>query len=265
MSLYFFLRRAAILASVTLATVALPARAQDRDLVIFAAASLKNALDDASARWTRTTGRKVAISYAASPALARQIEQAAPADLFISADLDWMDYLADRKLIREASRVNLLGNRLVLVAPKGTSPVAVARGFDLAGALKGGKLAMANVDSVPAGKYGKASLEALGVWDSVKGSLAQAENVRAALLLVSRGEAPLGIVYKTDAASEPNVLVAGEFPEDTHPPIVYPAAVTAKSANADADPFLAFLRSSVARPFFEKQGFTVLSAAQGRT
>jgi molybdate transport system substrate-binding protein len=260
-----FLSRLAVLALVALAAGSLPARAQDRDVVIFAAASLKNALDEASALWTRTTGRKAVISYAASSALARQIEQGAPADLFISADLDWMDYVAERKLIREASRANLLGNRLVLVAPKGAAQIAISRGFDLAGALKGGKLAMANVDSVPAGKYGKASLDALGAWDKVKDSLAQAENVRAALLLVSRGEAPLGIVYRTDAAAEPNVVVVGEFPEDTHPPIVYPGAVTAKSANADADAFLVFLRSGAARLLFEKQGFTILSAQQGRS
>ena len=260
-----FLHRFTIPAAIALAVASLPARAQDRDLVVFAAASLKNALDDASALLTRTTGKKVVISYAASSALARQIEQGAPADLFISADLDWMDYVAERKQIRDASRTNLLGNRLVLVGPRGTAPINISHGFDLAGALKGGKLAMANGDSVPAGKYGKASLEALGVWDTVKDSVAQAENVRAALLLVSRGEAPLGIVYRTDAAADSNVVVAGEFPGDTHPPIVYPAAVTAKSTSADAEAFLAFLRSSAARPLFEKQGFTILGAPQGGT
>ena len=263
MSCLSFLCRAVILASAALAMAALPARAQERALVIFAAASLKNALDDASAHWTGATGRKVAISYAASPALARQIEQAAPADLILSADLDWMDYLAERKLIREASRVNLLGNRLVLVAPRGSATIAVAHGFNLAGALKGGKLAMANIDSVPAGKYGKASLETLGVWDKVKDSIAQAENVRAALLLVSRGEAPLGIVYRTDAAADPAVSIVGEFPEDSHSPIVYPAAVTATSKHADAGAFLLFLRSNEARPLFERQGFMVLDARPG--
>jgi molybdate transport system substrate-binding protein len=240
-------------------------KAQSSDVVIFAAASLKNALDEINAAWTNETGKKATISYASSPALAKQIEQAAPADLFVSADLDWMDYVAERKLIKTESRVNLLGNRLVLVGSKGSAPLAVGAGFDLGGALKGGKLSMANVDSVPAGKYGKAALEKLGVWDGVKDKLAQAENVRAALLLVSRGEAPLGIVYKTDAAADPNVAVVGEFPEDTHPPIVYPAAMTSNSKHADASAFLAFLRSPSAKALFEKQGFTVLAADRPRS
>ena len=235
------------------------ATAQGRDVLVFAAASLKNALDDANAEYLRQTGRKVVVSYGASPALARQIEAAAPADVFISADLDWMNYLAERKLIKPATRVNLLGNRLVLIAPVGAQrDVTIAQGFPLASMLGSGRLAMADPDSVPAGKYGKAALEHLGVWSSVQGRLARAENVRAALALVSRGEAPFGIVYQTDAGADPKVKIVGFFPEDTHPPIVYPLAALASSTAPPTAAYLEFLRSPAARPFFEKQGFTIL-------
>ncbi len=243
----------------TLAAASGQAAAQSKDVVVFAAASLKNALDDVAARWKGETGKAVVISYAASSALAKQIEQGAPADVFVSADLDWMDYLDTRKLIAPATRVNLLGNRIVLVAPKAsTTSLAIRPGLDLKGALAGGRLALANVDSVPAGKYAKAALWKLGVWDSVKAQVAQSENVRAALLLVSRGEAPLGIVYESDARADANVRVVGTFPADAHPPIVYPAALTAGTNHPDARGFLAYLRSVAARPLFEKQGFTVL-------
>lgn len=237
------------------------AKAQDKELVIFAAASMKNALDEASAAFVKKTGKPAPrLSYAASNTLAKQIESAAPADVFVSADLDWMDYLARKKLIRPETRVSLLGNRIVLVAPKDAAkPVTIAPGFNLATALGTGKLAMGNVDAVPAGKYGKAALEKLGAWDGVKGQIAQADSVRTALLLVSRGEAPLGIVYQTDAAADPNVTIVGTFPEDSHPPIIYPVAVTKESSNGDATAFVAFLRSPEARPLFEKQGFTVLN------
>jgi len=236
-----------------------PATAQSQPVLIFAAASLKNALDEIAGQWTKETGKQSKISYAASPALARQIEGAAPADIFISADLDWMDYVAQRKLIKPESRVNLLGNRIVLIAGKDSKAAAkIEPGFPLKTLLGDGRLSMANVDSVPAGKYGKASLEALGVWASVQDRIAQAENVRAALLLVSRGEAPLGIVYQTDAAADPNVRIVGAFPENTHPPIVYPIALVASSANPDAVAFVAYLRSPGAKASFEKQGFTVL-------
>jgi molybdate transport system substrate-binding protein len=236
-----------------------PAAAQGRDVLVFAAASLKNALDDVAGQWQRQTGKRVAISYAASNNLIRQIEQGAPADIFISADLDWMDYGQQKNLIKPETRANLLGNRIVLIAPKdSTLSIKVEQGFDLAGALKGGRLAMGNVDAVPAGKYGKAALEKLGVWDGVKGRIAQAESVRAALLLVSRGETPLGIVYQTDAASEPAVRIVGTFPEDTHPPIIYPVAMTKDSNNATAADFLKYIRSPAAKPAFERQGFTVL-------
>jgi molybdate transport system substrate-binding protein len=245
---------------------AVPAVAQGKDIVVFAAASLKNALDDIAGQWQRETGKKAVISYAASNTLIKQIEQGAPADIFISADLDWMDYGQQKDLIRPDSRSNLLGNRLVLIAPKDSSVKAnIQPGFDLAALLKGGRLAMGNVDAVPAGKYGKASLEKLGVWDSVKDKIAQAESVRAALLFVSRGEAPLGIVYQTDAAADPNVKIVGTFPEDTHPPIIYPVALTKESTNADAQAFLNSLRSPSARAAFERQGFTVLAPGGQRS
>jgi molybdate transport system substrate-binding protein len=236
-----------------------PAAAQSRDVLVFAAASLKNALDEIAAKWQGETGRKVAISYAASNNLIRQIEQGAPADIFISADLDWMNYGQQKNLIKPETRTNLLGNRIVLIAPKdSTASIKVEPGFDLAAALKGGRLAMGSVDAVPAGKYGKAALEKLGAWNGVKDHIAQAESVRAALLLVARGETPLGIVYQTDAASEPGVKIVGTFPEDTHPPIIYPIALTKDSNNALAADFLKYIRSPAARPAFERQGFTVL-------
>ena len=191
-----------------------------------------------------------------------QIEQGAPADVFISADLDWMKYLTDKKLTRPDTEVKLLGNRIVLVTPADSEASAeIAQGFDLAELVGDGRLAMANVDSVPAGKYGKAALEKLGVWDSVSGKVAQAENVRAALALVSTGEAPLGIVYKTDAAADPKVEVVAAFPADTHPPIVYPVAQTAESKGDNTASFLKCLRTPKAKELFEAQGFTVLAPA----
>ncbi len=229
------------------------------EIVVFAAASLKEALDDAVRVYGNQSGDAVKISYAASSTLAKQIESAAPADIFISADLDWMDYLQPHNLIQPPTRKNLLGNRLVIVASAKTDlKLDIKPSFDLAGALKGGHLAMADPDSVPAGKYGKTALEKLGVWSSVRAAVAPAENVRAALLFVSRGEAPLGIVYATDAAADPRVKIAGVFPEDTHPPIIYPAALTADSKNPSAGRLLEFLTSPAVRPIFEKRGFTVL-------
>ena len=239
--------------------VALPARAQE-PVTVFAAASLKTALDAISESWSQEEGKQATVSYAGSSALAKQIEEGAPADLFISADLDWMAYLADRDLIDTASERRLLGNRIVLVAPADSSvDLSIAPGFDLAGALGDGRLAMANIDAVPAGRYGKAALEALGVWDAVADKVAQAENVRAALQFVALGEAPLGIVYQTDATAEPGVRVVGTFPEDSHEPIIYPAALTTDSANPDAAAFLDYLQGSTARAIFEEQGFTVLA------
>lgn len=239
------------------------AQAQTKDLVIFAAASMKNALDEAAANWVKESGKPAPkISYAASNTLAKQLENGAPADLFVSADLDWMDYAAGKNLIKPDTRVSLLANRIVLVAGKdSTARLDLKPGADVAGAVGAGRLAMGNVDSVPAGKYGKAALEKLGSWDKVKDKIAQADNVRAALLLVSRGEAPLGIVYATDAAADPQVKVVATFPEDSHPPIVYPVAVTKDSANPDAQAFLTYLRGPAAKSVFEKQGFTVVNKA----
>jgi len=230
-----------------------PARA---DVVIFAAASLQTALDALTPQAERATGVHLRIAYAASSALARQIESGAPADLFVSADLDWMDYLADRRLIQAASRVNLAGNALVLVASK-AHPVtlAIAPGFAIAAALGNGRLALADPDAVPAGKYARAALTSLGVWPAVEHRIAPAADVRAALRLVARDEAPLGIVYRSDAVAEPDVVMVGTFPEGTHPPIVYPMALTA-TAGPGAPAVLAFLRTDAARKVLDAQGFT---------
>ena len=253
------MRRFLAVVAIALSVFALPARAQE-PVTVFAAASLKNALDAINAAWSQQEGKEAMISYAGSSALARQIEEGAPADLFISADLDWMTYLAERDLIQTESERRLLGNRIVLVAQAGsTVELAIAPGFDLAGALDDGRLAMANIDAVPAGRYGKAALETLGVWDDVADKVAQAENVRAALQFVALGEAPLGIVYQTDATVEPGVRVVGTFPEDSHEPIIYPAALTADSANPEAAAFLDYLQGDEARGIFEEQGFTVLA------
>jgi molybdate transport system substrate-binding protein len=249
-----------VIAGLALLALPLSVHADDKGPVVFAAASLKDALDAANAAWEKKSGKKATISYAASSTLAKQIEQGAPADIFISADEDWMNYLAERKLIKVDTRTDLLSNTLVLIAPKeSTAAVKIAQGFGLAAALGDGRLAMADTASVPAGKYGKAALEKLGVWDQVKDKLAQAENVRAALALVSRGEAPLGIVYGTDARSDPKVRVVDTFPANSHAPIVYPAAVMASSQNAG--PFFDYLRSSAAADLFASFGFKVFAPA----
>jgi molybdate transport system substrate-binding protein len=236
-----------------------PRPALAADITVFAAASLSDALKEIAADYQRQSGKSVAVSFAASSALARQIEASSGADIFISADLDWMDYLDKKGLITPASRENLLRNRLVLIAPKNavTPPITIAPHFDLMAMLKSGRLAIANPDTVPAGRYGKAALTALGVWDKVAGHLANAEDVRVALAYVARGEAPLGIVYETDARAEPKVKIVGIFPENSHQPILYPVALT-RDAKPDAQAFLAYLSSSQARTVFEKDGFTVL-------
>jgi molybdate transport system substrate-binding protein len=251
-------RRSLRIAAVAAALAFLAPSARAADVLVFAAASLKNALDAVAAGWAEESGNTATISYAASSALAKQIEEGAPADVFFSADLDWMDYLEERDLIDAGTRKSLLGNRVVLVGGPDAAPIEIGPGFDLAGALGDGKLAMANVDSVPAGKYGKAALESLGVWESVSADVAQADNVRAALSLVSLGEAPLGIVYATDANADDNVNVVGTFPDDTHPPIVYPVARTVSSASDATGSFLDYLATPAARADFEAQGFTVL-------
>ncbi|WP_159711972.1 molybdate ABC transporter substrate-binding protein [Geminicoccus flavidas] len=241
----------------------LGAHAAER-LTVFAAASLKNALDEAITAFGAASGTEVVASYAASSALAKQIEAGAPADLFISADIPWMDYLAERDLIEPASRVDLLGNTLVLVAPADSDVAVTGIGADtdFAALLGDGRLAVGQVDSVPAGKYAKAALEKLGVWPAVEAKLAQSDNVRAALALVSQGEAPLGIVYGSDAASDPKVKVVGTFPKGSHPPIIYPAAlVKADPARSEAAAFLAFLQGDEAAAAFRRAGFTVLDGA----
>ncbi len=241
------------------ASLALAPAAKAEDVVVFAAASLKNALDAIGTEWKKETGKTATMSYAASSALAKQIEAGAPAQIVISADLDWMHYLDERKLIKPDTWSNLLGNQIVLIAPAAEAQeIRIEPGFPLAQALRGGKLAMGNVQSVPAGKYGKAALEKLGVWGSVEADIVQAENVRVALSLVSRGEAALGIVYRTDALADKGVKVIGTFPEDSHPPIIYPIAELASSSDPDARALLAYLKSARARALFEAQGFVPL-------
>jgi molybdate transport system substrate-binding protein len=236
--------------------------AADEGPTVFAAASLKNALDAVASDWQEKSGEKPVISYAATSALAKQIEQGAEADMFISADQAWMDYLAERNLIEPGSRFDLLSNQLVLVAPRGSALTAtIGPGFPLSNLLGDGRLAIAGADAVPAGKYGKAALESLGVWGEVKDKLAQAENVRAALRLVSRGEAPLGIVYASDAKADPNVRVLGSFPENSHPPIVYPAAKLKAATSSSTGAFLAYLRGPEATYGFETHGFSVVLPA----
>jgi molybdate transport system substrate-binding protein len=250
-------RRARLgLAACALALGASAASAED--VTVFAAASLKNALDAIAAAWKEQTGNIATLSYAGSSALARQIEAGAPADLFVSADLDWMDYLAERGLIDSESRRTLLGNTLVLVAADPQAePVPIAPGLDLATLLGDGRLAVPDTESVPAGRYARAALASLGAWDAVADRLAPAENVRAALAYVALGEAPHGIVYATDARAEPAVTVVGTFPSDSHPPILYPAALTAEADRPEAADFLAFLGSERAAALFEAEGFTL--------
>ena len=229
--------------------------AQAETVTVFAAASLKNALDEVGVAYARTGGQ-ARFSYAASSAIARQIEQGAPADVFVSADSDWMTYLADRRLIVVATRRDLLTNKLALIAPAGSKvSLRIGRGMPLARALGSGRLAVAGPE-VPAGKYARASLTALGAWDEVSDRLAQAENVRTALQYVARGETPLGIVYDTDAKVEPKVRIVGLFPDASHPPIVYPAAVVAGSNNPDAARFLNFMAGPTGTAIFRKYGFT---------
>jgi molybdate transport system substrate-binding protein len=245
-------------AAVLTSLASLPGRAQSADVVVFAAASLKNALDAIAADFEKQTGKRVAVSYAASSALARQIEQGAPADVFVSADLDWMDYLQARNLIKTETRRNLVGNRIVLVAPAAKAGDVELKPGALAAALGGGRLAMANVAAVPAGKYGKAALERLGLWSEAAGRLAQAENVRAALAFVARAETPLGIVYESDAKAEPGVRVVARFPETSHPPIVYPAALTSVSKRPEAESFLRAMRTKASAAILAREGFVPL-------
>ena len=252
---------AAMAAAIAIAAAPHAAKAQDKTITVFAAASMKNALDDVDAAFTKQTGIKVVASYDASSALMKQIEGGAPADVFVSADLKWMDYGVQKKLIKDDTRVNLLGNTLVLIAPKDSKidKVTIAPGFDLAKLAADGRIATGDVKAVPVGIYAQAALEKLGVWSAVEPKMAMTANVRAALVLVARGEAPLGIVYSTDAKVEPGVKVkvVGVFPDDSHDPIIYPVAAT-PAAKPEATAYLAFLRSQTAKTIFEAYGFAVL-------
>ena len=241
------------------------ADAQHQQILVFAAASLTNALQDIGASYERTARVEVKLSFDASSSLARQIEAGAPADVFFSADPDWMDYLQQRKLIQPNSRRNLLGNALVLIAPA-QSPVAlkIAPHFQLTAALGNGRLATGDPDSVPAGRYARSALMLLGVWDEVAARIAGAENVRAALKYVATGEAPLGIVYRSDALIDRQVRIVDTFPEDSHPPIIYPIALT-RSAQTDASALVAYMSGPQAREIFVKYGFTVLAPRASST
>lgn len=249
--------------SVLLATafsLALPAMAQAEEVVVFAAASMKNALDEVAAKFEEETGHRVVISYAGSNALAKQIIEGAPADIFISAAVNWMDEVERAGLVVEGAREDLLGNTLVLVAHgKDAAPVEIGEGFDLNALLGDEKLAMALVDSVPAGQYGKAALEHLGQWGAVEASVAQGDNVRATLALVAQGEAPYGIVYATDAVAEDNVTVVGTFPADSHKPIIYPAALLTGAADPADRAFFEALSGDEADRIFATEGFAVLN------
>lgn len=244
---------------ITLVAAPEPLIAQEQ-ITVFAAASLKNALDDANAAFTKATGIKVVTSYEASSALARQIEQGAPADVFVSADLRWMDYAAEHKLIKLDTRVNLLGNKLVLIAPVDSKfdRIRIDQGFDIARLAGDGRIAVADVKAVPAGLYARAALAKLGAWAVVEPKLAQAENVRATLAFVARGETPIGIVYETDAKIEPKVKIIGAFPDDSYPPITYPVAATSDSKSPGVAAYLGFLRTQAAKATFEKYGFSFL-------
>jgi len=252
----------AVVLAVAFGAVSQSAFGANRGPTVFAAASLKNALDSVAGGWQDKTGHQAVISYAATSALAKQIEQGAEADIFISADQAWMDYVAESGLVLPESRFDLLTNRLVLIAPADSDLTAeIAPGFPVAKLLGDGRLAVAGVDAVPAGKYAKASLQSLGVWDQVKDKLAQSENVRTALRLVSRGEVPLGIVYASDANADPTVKILGVFPEDSHPPIVYPAAKLKASTSPEASALLSYLRTPEAAKGFEQNGLSVVELA----
>lgn len=228
-------------------------------LLVFAAASLTDVLQELGPAYERESGQPLKYSFAASSALARQIESGARADVFVSADTDWMDYLQSRKLIDTTTRANLLSTQLVLIAPAdSTLQLKITPGFALAAALgKDGRLSTGDPDAVPVGKYAKSALSALGVWPELAHRLARADNVRTALTFVERGETPLGIVYATDAKLDPKVRVIDTFPASTHSPIIYPIAAV-NGANADAARYIAFLRSPTARAIFERYGFTTL-------
>jgi len=245
----------AMLTAIALCGAAPVSAAPDAKVTVFAAASLNESLKAVADAYKARTGDTVTLSFGASSTIARQIEQGAPADIFFSADEDWMDYLQGKGLIDVASRRDLLGNRLVIVGPQTASAIRIAPGFDLAGRLGGGRLSVGDPQSVPAGKYAKAALIKLGVWDGIASHIVPGENTRVALEYVVRGEAPYGIVYATDARVAPSLKIVGVFPAGTHPPIVYPVALT-KAASPSARAFLNFLRGATARAIFAKAGFS---------
>jgi molybdate transport system substrate-binding protein len=245
--------------AVMLAVVALasPAAAQGgRGPLVLAASSLQEVMTAAADRWAAKGHPRPVVSFASTPALARQAEAGAPADLFISADETWMDYLVQHRLVRAGTRANVAGNALVLIAPAASRVrLTIARGFPIARALGGGKLAMADPGTVPAGRYGREALSRLGVWPSVASQVIRAENVRAPLAFVRRGAAPLGVVYATDALAEPGVRLVGRFPTATHAPIRYPLAILRQSRHPDAEGFRRFLLSAEGRALFRRFGF----------
>jgi molybdate transport system substrate-binding protein len=239
-------------------TQLLAADANPPALLVYGAASLTNALEELGAAYQRASGQAVKFSFAASSTLARQIEAGAQADVFFAADTEWLDYLQSRQLLNDSSRGNLLGNRLVLIAPADSQlQLKIENNFSLRAKLGAGRLSLGDPDSVPAGKYARTALTALHVWNSVADKLVLGDSVRTALLFVDRGEAPLGIVYETDALIDDKVRVVDVFPASTHAPIVYPIALT-RNAHLGADKFVAFLQLPASQAVFRKYGFTVL-------
>jgi molybdate transport system substrate-binding protein len=246
-----------LFATLLAAALVVPAAAQDRKgPLVLAAASLQEVMTAAADRWAAKGHPRPVVSFAGTPALARQAEAGAPADLFVSADEAWMDYLSRRGLIRPGTRADVAGNALVLIAPSRSNVrLTIARGFPLARALGSGRLAMADPDSVPAGRYAKEALIRLGVWSSVAGKVVRAENVRAALAFVRRGAAPLGVVYASDLLVEPGVRLVARFPHASHAPIRYPLGLLRQSRHPDAEPFRRFLLSGEGRALFRRFGF----------
>ncbi|MES1926259.1 molybdate ABC transporter substrate-binding protein [Salinisphaera sp. T31B1] len=257
--------RAVLLTLCLLAMFYRPAYAADDSLLVFAAASLKNAMDDVATAFEETHGGDIRISYAGSSTLARQIERAAPADIYVSANQDWMDRVETDEFIDNHSRIDLLANALVLVAPRNRDTrLKIAQGFPIVSALGDRYLAMANTEAVPAGLYGRQAFEHLHVWEALQGHIAQADDVRAALALVARGESPLGVVYASDAVAEPHVRVVDTFPADSHDPIVYPAAILKHVDKPLADAFMSFLQGSRATAIFKRWGFARAAAPARR-
>ncbi|HET6757384.1 MAG TPA: molybdate ABC transporter substrate-binding protein [Burkholderiales bacterium] len=254
------MRRVAVAALVSLSLISTGSSAAEaQKILVFAAASLRDALDEIALGYEQQSNVKVLLSYAASSALAKQIESGAPADIFVSADLDWMNYLDKKKLIDAKSRVNLVGNRLVLISGADAKlQPTIGVNVPMIDLLRSERIAIANPDHVPAGKYARAALEHLGVWASIQDKLVRTDNVRVALSLVSRGEVPTGIVYLSDAMADKQVRVVGEFAADSHPAIIYPATLVAESKNTSSPPFLNHLVSEQARAIFKKHGFIPL-------